>query len=356
MKRLAVFFAIFTVGALLPALPAAATSGTGSSQSGSGQCTSGSSCRALLNRFISYSGSTSGPGTGGNGNPVDVTPPPCLWNQIGDATTGSNAIIGEWGKDPSKAPTTFQIDQSVKKADALLKNPQQGEWYELPVNPNASQAAQQECLTLPLYYWVQAGAAPPLKVQPVTLAQMAFSVVTTPTVTGIETNPTGNSETNLPTFVKATLQAAAGQLLVAPDGHVYTWVTASLNGVSATVWIKSTGPTLDITSGSPNATVYSGCNHAQSAGKGVTLGSGASDAQMAQTNANQAIDCGVTYRGPGTFTMQVSIDWTACWAPIGNTNGAPPPAGCQAVPGAGNLNPATFGKNVNVQDIQSVNG
>ena len=356
MKRLAVFFAIFTIGALLPALPAAATSGTGSSQSASGQCTSGSSCQAQLSQWISVKGSSASPTPTFN-NTVAITPPPCLWNPIGDATVGSNAIIGEWGKDPKQAPTNFQINQSVQQADDLLKKPAPGEWYELPVNPNASTAGQAECLKLPLYAWVPPNQVPPgVNIPPQTLAQVAFASVQTPTVSDVQLNPVGNSETNLPTFVRATL-ADGGGLKATPDGkHAYTWVTAQLKGgnEAATVWVIS--DSLILTPGNLNANVYNGCGHTEQTANGVTLGSGTPADQMAQTQANQAIDCGVTYREPGTSTLQVSVGWTACWAPVDNANGAPPPAGCQAVPGAGNLTPAINGKNVNVQDIQSVNG
>lgn len=350
MRRLAVFLAVSILGALIPALPASAANGAPT-----GSCNTGSTCQIQLRQWVHFKGSYSQDPT--NSNPIDVQPPPCLWNPIGDATSGSNAIIGDWGNDPKKAPTDFQINQSVQQADDLLKNPAPGEWYELPVNPNASAAGKAECWKLPLYAWVPPDQVPPaVNLPPQTLAQLAFASVVTPTVSRIQTNPTGNSETNLPTFVQATLVPAVGQLLVTADGrHAYTYVTATLGQNSATVWVMS--DSLTLTSGSADATVYSDCGHTVQDGANVTLGSGTPARQMAQTQANQAIDCGVTYRGPGTFNLQVSVGWTACWAATDNP--APPSyADCQSnpIPGAGNLNARNATKQVVVNEIQSVNG
>jgi hypothetical protein len=72
---------------------------------------------------------------------------------------------------------------------------------------------------------------------------------------------------------------------------------------------------------------------------------------------NQTIDCGVTYRAPGTYNLTTTVGWTACWARTANT-GAPPLAWCKGhpVPGAQALQGSTETQPVNVQEIQSVNG
>jgi hypothetical protein len=355
MRRFAIFLATFSLGALIPALPASAANGAPGASGGS--CSTGSTCQVQLGQWISVNGSSAS-STPTFNNTVDITPPPCLWEPIGDAITGSNAIIGVWGKNPAKAPANFQINQSVQQADDLLKAPAPGEWYELPVNPNATAAGQAECLKLPLYAWVPPNQVPPgVDIPPQTLAQVAFASVETPTVNGIQTNPTGNSETNLPTFVQATLADGGGLGITADGKHAYTWVTAQLKGgnEAATVWIMSN--TLTLTTDSADATVYNDCGHTVQDGTNVTLGSGTPAAQMAQTQANQSIDCGVTYRAPGTFNLQVSVGWTACWAATADP--APPSyAECQGtpIPGAGNLNPRNATRQVAVNEIQSVNG
>ena len=59
---------------------------------------------------------------------------------------------------------------------------------------------------------------------------------------------------------------------------------------------------------------------------------------------------------PGTYNLTANITWDACWAKGQATPGGPP-AKCQPVPGAGGLAASTTQPvQVNVRDIQSVNG
>ena len=120
----------------------------------------GGTVTVSLSKFITYGGSASASGNGSGQAPVEEEPPPCLWNPIGGAVTGSKTILSVFtSTDPSQP---FKIGQSVKQAQDLLKKPQPGTWYELPVNPAAGAAGMAECLKLPLYVFVPPGGAPPI--------------------------------------------------------------------------------------------------------------------------------------------------------------------------------------------------
>jgi hypothetical protein len=331
-------------------VPAGAANGP---PSPTGNCDTGSTCQVELKSWVHFTGSYR---SGNTNTVVDVAPPPCLWIPIGDAVVGSNAIIGEWGNDPAKAPKIFDINKSVQQANDLLANPVPGEWYKLPVNPNAGPAGEAECLKLPLYAFVPPGAIPPgVNIPPQTLAQLAFAVLQVPGIRRVAVNPIGTSDTNLPTFVKVAL--GGNRLAVSPDGHAYVWVTATLGAQSATVWAMSSG--LDISPGTPAATLYNqpSCGTAIASAGIVTLGSGWTAAQMSTAQVNQAIDCGVTYRQPGAFHLAVSVGWTACWA---QTADSAPPAYDQClstpIPGAANLQPPNANPRINVREIQAVVG
>ena len=79
---------------------------------------------------------------------------------------------------------------------------------------------------------------------------------------------------------------------------------------------------------------------------------------MSGTGANQPIDCGVTYRVPGTgYDLTASIGWKVYWAATtGDGDGPlPPQAGMQPLP-AGQPQASTAGTQVSVGEIQSLNG
>jgi hypothetical protein len=187
------------LGPVLTAAPASAANGTSSVG-----CSTGDSCEVMLEKMVTFNYSP-----GASNLVVNITPPPCLWEPIGDGTTGSQAIVSDWGKDPAQAPTDFGIDASVKQAEGFLTNPPPpaGTWYELPVNPAAGQAGEQECLQLPLYAWVTPGNAPPgIDIPPATLAQLAVAKMALPTAGAMRLNPaSGRTFTNLPTYLRVAL-------------------------------------------------------------------------------------------------------------------------------------------------------
>jgi hypothetical protein len=323
-------------------------------------CTNGSSCQVELENLVtfkgSYSQSVADRGTNGT---VSIAPPPCLWIPIGDAISGSQYIIKIFGTDPASAPTTFGINKSVQQADDLLKNPTLGQWYNLPINPAAGAAGEQECLKLPAYYFaVTEAALPAVRLPAKTLAQLAFAGLTLPALETITLNPAGASEVNLPTYLSVTVgNPTAGQLGVA-NGSVYVAVTATLGGVGATVWAVSSR--LSVNAGTSQAVTYGHCPATLTA-TGATMGTSATAAQISATTANQAIDCGVTYLAPSPaaqYTLSATLKWAACWAPTANAQAVPSYQTClrRPVPGAGALTGKPATQQVTAQEIQSVTG
>jgi hypothetical protein len=168
VKRRIAAIVVLAAGLAGPALAVSpASAGNGTSSVG---CSTGDSCTALLQKMVTFGGRNYDLNGGGN-TVVDITPPPCLWEPIGDAQVGSQAIIDQFGTNP---PDLYQISKSVAQARTLLTTPAPGQWYELPVNPADNAAAAQECLQLPLFAWVTPGNAPPgLNLPPETLARLS---------------------------------------------------------------------------------------------------------------------------------------------------------------------------------------
>lgn len=342
-RRIAAILA--TSAALIAPMVAAippASAGNGTSSVG---CSTGDSCTAMLENMISLKGDVA-PGNKIVNTVVNIAPPPCLWEPIGGATTGSKAITTEWGTNPKNAPTQFSIDQSVKQAVALEKAPAPGEWYELPVNPAAGSAGAQQCLKLPLYAWVPPGQSPPgINIPPQTLAQLALAVVKLPGAGTIVTNPAAKSFTNLPTFVRATL----GGGHIGPGGRPYVSATASLNGTSVTVWAEASRLQVSASGGSSYTADTSNCGYL---GSTEMLNPQA----VAHVGPGGHIDCGLTFQSPATWQVTASMTWQTCWAQNGNAAAPPNPATCTPVPGA-QLNGTTWAPHqVVVDEIQSVNG
>jgi len=403
--------AIASAAGSLVLLVGPASAGDGSPQVG---CTTGSSCMIELNYNVTYSGSH------GGHNGVVVTPPPCIGVPIGDAHSGSQAIINFYGATtPVAQPTTASPtststgaassptdsaptdsvtpsdsaapsasatpaasttstastaalvltngdEQSIlSQAESLVNsNPiTPGEWYQVAGNPNATTAAQAQCSNLPLYVWEPGKGTfkvDGVNIPPETLAALAYGQLSTASLTKVTLNPkTTNVDTNLPTFVDVTLKQPPGKVLsVTQAGVPYVWATAATpDGQAATVWAWVTGMSINGGSTNATATVTSDCTQAHAGPKNaIEVGSRYSASQMQAVGVGQPIDCGVTYSAPGTFDLTASVTWNACWAPGVPTTPGPPATGCQAVPGAQNLQPSTSRPvAVHVREIQSVN-
>ena len=385
--------------ALLLAMPASAASGPPVVG-----CITGSSCIVEINYYVTYSGSS------GGSNGVVVTPPPCIAVPVGDAHTGSQIIISLYdttapvpvattasatptdsatatgtatgtasastsasSAPASPAPTTQAAPDLTPTQQAILNLAKQlvnsnpitpGEWYQIAADPYATAAASQVCANLPPYVWAGNGKVPVLHglhIPTRTLAELAYSQLTTPSLGGLRLNPRGTSDTNLPTFVDAVLSPPTrGFIALTTKGNPYVYATAAApDGTAATVYAEATG--LNINPGTSSANTYDvqQCSVAQPDGKDNTkyiLGS-RDVTSAASFGAGQTIDCGVTYTAPGPYQLNVSVGWHACWAP-GLAAPGGPPANCNSnFPGAAGLQSSTTGPvTVNVREIQSVNG
>jgi hypothetical protein len=334
--------AVLAAGLAGPALAAApASAGSGTSSVG---CTTGDSCTAMLEKMIQFSGANYSPGA--NNLVVDITPPACLWEPIGDAITGSQAITSIYGTDPAKATTVLGVSAAVQTAVTISaeKPPPAGEWYELPVNPDGTAAQEKACLAQPLYAWVPAGQAPPeINIPPQTLAQLAVAKMALPTAGAMILNPvSGRTYTNLPTYLQVAL---GGGYETTAGGMPYATVTATLGNAAATVWAIPSKLEVSASGGTQYKADTTDCGY---------LGSTQIDtAQAANAGPGTPIDCGATFLSPGAWQLTATMTWQACWAPV--AGGDPPtPATCQPVPGA-QLNGLNWTRPVTVNEIQSVN-
>jgi hypothetical protein len=365
-------------------------------------CITGSSCMIELNYYVTYSGSS------GGSNGVVVTPPPCIAVPVGDAHVGSQIIISLYdttapvpavttatatdtatatatatstaaavtpatsdstSATPAPTPAPPDLTPVQQQILALAKqlvnsNPiTPGEWYQIAGDPYATAAASQVCGNLPPYVWSGNGKLPVLHglhIPTRTLAELAYSQLTTPGLANLTLNPKGTSDTNLPTFVDVVVDPPAlGLLALTTKGNPYVYATAMApDGTAATVYAVATGLTIDPGTSSATTWDVSQCSVAQPDGANndkYILGS-RDVADAGSYGAGQPIDCGVTYTSPGSFGLTVSVGWTACWAP-GTVAPGGPPADCNPdIPGAGGLQGSTLGPaTVNVREIQSVN-
>ena len=83
-------------------------------------CTTGSSCIVELNWNVTYTGST------GGHNGVVITPPPCIGVPIGDAHTGSQAIISLYSDTnalPSQSPAPLDSTSPAESASPTGTGP-----------------------------------------------------------------------------------------------------------------------------------------------------------------------------------------------------------------------------------------
>ena len=327
--------------AAAPSLPARAADG--SSDVG---CSTGSSCYIELQKMIRFGGNYS---PGANNMVVNITPPACLWIPIGDAHSGSQYVLDFYNNTDPGPGALFDGEHAFAEARQLVNATPMpaGTWYYLPVRPDGTEAQRQACLAQPLYFWDPPGTPlPGIQVPPQTLAQMAMAKMLLPGAGRMSLSPrTGNSYSNLPTFVRVALQ---GQYEAGPGGRPYLTVTARLGNVGATVWAQATPLQLSASDSSARLEV-AGCGYLGSAMMVRNPGA------VARTGANGHADCGVTFRQPGGWQITAQLTWQTCWVP--RVVNGPPPAGCggNPVPGA-QLNPVNWARNVNVHEIQAANG
>jgi hypothetical protein len=322
---------------LLTATPASAGNGTSSVG-----CSTGDSCTAQLMKMVTVTGDVRT--DGGYNTVVDIAPPPCLWEPMGDTVAGSQKITAEYGTDPAQAPTIYQVNEAVAKAEGFLKNPPapDGTWFMLPINPAASAAGQAECAKMPLFAWEPPGQTPPgVRLPARTLAQIALARLRVPGADGMTVNPAGaTTYINLPVYVRVALNA----------GHMagnmpYATTTATLDGVNATVWVEPSKLQLGATGGKQYKLSTGACGY---------LGSNdiLNRQLMASAGIGTPVDCGVVFQSPDTWHITARMTWRACWAPVA---GGPPPANCQPVPGGGNLDPTVWpAHQITANEIQSV--
>ena len=100
----------------------------------------------MLEHMINFGGKNYSPGA--ENTVVDITPPPCLWIPEGDAHTGSQYVIDFYDNTDPGPSALFDGEHAFQEAKQLVnQNPiPPGTWYELPVNPNDTQAQVQQCL------------------------------------------------------------------------------------------------------------------------------------------------------------------------------------------------------------------
>jgi hypothetical protein len=304
-------------GITAAALPLLLLVSSGPASAGTSVGCLGPTCSLTLSQLITLRGSYTN-GVGSATEPVNVPPPPCLWEPIGDTSAGAHYIIDNFAPGGSE----FGVGASVAQARKQLKNGGQpaGTWYELPVNPAASAAGKAACLLLPLFYFVEPGQALPAPPVPVkTLADYAYNHITIPSPT-LTVNPAGNrGYVNLASYVWANwgapLGGGGGGNQGVNAGGDY-WVSATLlnSNESATVWaqpghlaIKVNGP------GTP-----------YSAGCGIDGSHFPKGSAPASAGPGVRPDCGVLWTGPDAeASITASVTFNVSWGP-GILNGPGP--------------------------------
>ncbi len=309
----------------------------GPARAGSGVGCTGSSCSVLLSNLIALKGDFGATGTAQV--PLAVPPPPCLWQSIGDTATGSRYIIQNFGFVTPSTP--FGVFGSVQQARRFLKDHPvpAGFWWQLPVNPAASAAAQQVCRTLPLFTWAAPGitpAEPPVPLR--TLAAYAYNHMTIP-APALTINPAAKGYVNLASYVWARTQPVSA---VTGRPGAYE-VTATLGNQTVSVWAQLAAR------GAFGVTVRSGHGVPYSAG----CGPGGSQLRIgrvpASSGAGTPPDCGVLWSAPDPAALVgATMRWSVSWGP-GVLNG-PGPNRMPAILTTGQTPPFP------VAEIQSING
>jgi hypothetical protein len=329
MRRRVMIASAAVIAGLLAPLATMAPAGAGT---GVG-CT-GSDCSVSLGTWITYGGTAYFKGNPTGHAPVEETEPPCLWEPIGDQITGSQYVINFFDGTSPDPGSLFDTYQSFKQAKQLLAAKQPtGTWYLLPVNPNASQAAQAECLKLPLFYFAPTGTTPPLPHIPARiLAEYAYNNMTLPSPQ-VTISGEGNDGNPSKGYVNFATYVWWGPLGL-PN------VTASLPGQSATVVAK---PVKTVISVSPAGagTTYTVCG---------PEGSKASQGSPPANGAGSPPDCGVLWTQPSAgATITVTVTWQVRY----HAGNGPGFTG-NLVPGDPAPTTAGTSGQITVQEIQSI--
>ena len=289
--------AALVLAGMLPPLAAA-----GPARAGAGVGCTVSTCSVQLSGLITLKGDY---GAAGSAQvPLSVPEPPCLWQPVGDTAGGSHYILRQFG---SAAPgTPFGVYASVQQARKLLASQPvpPGTWYELPVNPAASPAAQRACFTLPLFFFAVPGQAPPVPPVPLrTLAAYAYNHMTIP-APSLTINPAAKGYVNLATYVwgrTRPVSAVTGR----PGAYE---VVATLGTQTVSVWaqLARTGA-FSVAVSSGHGTAYSGCGPG---GSRFPVGQVPASAGGAGTRP----DCGVLWQGPdAAASVSATVRWSVTW-------------------------------------------
>lgn len=318
MNRRVMIASVAAIAGLLVPLAAAAPP----ADAGTGVGCVGSDCSVSVWQFVHLGGSAD-PKKPGNEIQINVPPPPCLWNPIGDATGGSQYIISQFGS-VTKQDSLFEVYQSVQQAKKLLANPVAGTWYELPINPNAGPGGAAECLKLPLFAWVLPGAAPPMpKVPPLDLAEYAYDHVIIPKSKLILSPANGKGWVNLATYAWTTVKPV--------PVTAYATLGAGVETVNLTARPVRTA----ITSSAGTASSHCGVNGSHYRPIGTAP----------KTSVGLRPDCGVLWQAPTTdATITATVTWRVTWAG-GGAGGVLPPISVTTTSGP-----------IRVSEIQSING
>lgn len=343
--------------AVLMLAPVLAPAGHASTNPNPVSCTDASSCVIALEGTITFNGNWS---QGTNNTDVNVQPPPCEWDALGDASE-SETIVQDFNRyveidgdlDPEQ-----QAELAEAEKIAAEQPPPAGEWYGIIATGDTSSEVA-ACPQSGDLVWVPAGPGgtvgpPPIQLPASTLAQLALAVMNVPTAGGMATSPSGaTTYSNLPTFVQVTLNGAYEP---GTGGQPYVVVSAALDGVGATVWAKASSDLL-LTSSAEDASYWT-----KSCGYLGSTEMTSDPAAVAGTGANGTADCGVTFHVPQAATITASyLSWQTCWIrralPVSPTNYPLPPAGaaCHGVPGTPDLPGPTWNQTVNVEEIQAGN-
>ena len=247
MIRRVAIAGIIAAGLLAP-LPAAAPASAGSDLG----C-AGNGCSILLSKLITLNGDV---GTGAGFVPISLAPPPCLWEPIGNAVSGSNYVLQQF---PNPTPDTpFGVPASARQAKKLLATrPVPGGHVVHAADQPGGRAGEQACLRLPLFFFAVPGQAlPAVPVPPRTLAEFAYNHMLIPRP-ALTLNPAAGGYVNLGTYVWGNWAASP------TTGRMNAYkITATLGGQTVTVWAQASGFAVNVTG--PGTPYSAGCGPAGS--------------------------------------------------------------------------------------------